>query len=299
MTPTSVFCDGYLCSSIPEIFFQKYEIQWVHERFFLLVERILSCLTASSLFSFTDLLSSTVLCCWFFFFVKKNEPLYTCLDVSHLFSQLDQSYLPALGRFPCCTYVKQCSPSCCCLQKQCLPGTHLQASPLCSWEFHISIIHGFMVHKNHPGPEILCSHCSLLQSMEFLFFQWWTECAFPVEPEPPQSLPWDLCQSNNVLTCICSFPHLEVSALALLHKNCRVVCVFGFIQLYLSVRQTDRSLSLAMLHDFYQHATPLFLFLDRIFPRLSPDDLFLRIFEDIFVYVQGAPICTLYCSTDV
>lgn len=139
--------------------------------------------------------------------------------------------------------------------------------------FHMSIIQGFVARKNHQGPEILCSHCSSLQSMEFLFFQWWTECTFPVEPElPPQSKPWDLCQSNSVLTCICSFPHLEVSALALFHKNCRVVCVFNifiFFQLYLSVTHRQISLSSGILCDFYQHAAPLFLFLDRIFPRLS------------------------------
>lgn len=68
------------------------EIQWVREGFCLLLERTLSYLTASSLFSLTNLLLSAVLCCWFFLF-KKNEPLYTCLDVSHLFSV--RSQLPA------------------------------------------------------------------------------------------------------------------------------------------------------------------------------------------------------------
>lgn len=64
-------------------------------------------------------------CCVVDFFVKKNEPLYTCLDVSHLFS--DQSYLPAFGRFPWCTYVKQCSPSYCCLQEA-APSLHPSSS---------------------------------------------------------------------------------------------------------------------------------------------------------------------------
>lgn len=167
--------------------------------------------------------------------------------------------------------------------------------------FHMSIIQGFVARKNHQGPEILCSHCSSLQSMEFLFFQWWTECAFPVEPElPPQSKPWDLCQSNNVLTCICSFPHLEVSALALFHKNCRVVCVFNifiFFQLYLSVTLTDRSLFDQECCMIFTNTQLLrFFFWTEYFPGCSLDDVSLRILEDNFVYFQGAHQFAVYTA---